>query len=358
MLWKKLFFANEYERRMWCFMFHPIVKGSYYEMGYRYGTILYKHGFRVAEQTSEKLKFGRESEKEIKRIFPEILQETQGFAEACHASYDQLSALLMSIGAFKVEPMCSVFAVANDSDVLFGRNYDFFYSFKKYSESYLTRPKDGYISLGHSDIFIGREDGVNEKGLAIAMTGIAEKTTKPGVNFPIIIRCMLDKCASVEQAIKTLSDAHLSTTSNYLLADREGSMAVVEASPERVRIRRPEDNNSFVVCTNHFVHPEMQDMEDQKERSASNWDTIPRYTAICNALKHQKRKINIESAKKILADHSGYVCSHQEKIKLGTIWSIIATLKQLQVFRAEGHPCKTKYRQDLRLNKAIQSRNS
>jgi hypothetical protein len=100
----------------------------------------------------------------------------------------------------------------------------------------------------------------------------------------------------------------------------------------------------------------MQDVEDQKERSASNWDTIPRYTTIRNALKHQKGKINIENAKEILANHSGYVCSHQEKIKLGTIWSIIVTLKQPQVFRAEGHPCRTKYRQDLRLNKAIQSR--
>lgn len=343
---------------MWCYMFHPVVKGSYYEMGYRYGTILYRHGFRVSEQTSEKVKFGRESEKEVKRAFPEILEEMQGFADACHASYEQLSAFLMSIGSFKVEPMCSAFAAANDSDIVFGRNYDFFYSFKKYTESYLTRPKDGYISLGHSDIFIGREDGINEEGLAIAMTGIAEKTIKPGVNFPIIIRCVLDKCASVEQAIKTFLDVHFSTTSSYLLADREGNMAVVEASPERVRTRRPENDNGFIVCTNHFVHPEMQDIEDQKERSASNWDTIPRYTTICNVLKHQKGKINIENGKVILANHSGYVCSHQEKIKLGTIWSIIATLKQPQVFRAEGHPCRTKYRQDLRLNKAIQARHS
>jgi predicted choloylglycine hydrolase len=355
MLWKQLFFADGYERKMWCFMFHSIVKGSYYEMGYRYGTILFKHGFKVSEQTSEKLKFGRESEKEVKRVFPEILEETQGFADACHTSYEQLSTFLMSIGAFKVEPTCSVFAAFNGSDVVFGRNYDFFYSFKKYTESYLTCPKDGYISLGHSDIFIGREDGVNEKGLAIAMTGIAEKTIKPGVNFPIIIRCVLDKCASAEQATKTFSDAHFSTTSSYLLADREGNMTVVEASPERVRVRRPENDNNFIVCTNHFVHPEMQVMEDQKERSASNWDTIPRYTTICDALKHLKGKIDVESAKKILANHSGYVCSHQEKIKLGTIWSIIATLEQPQLFRAEGHPCRTKYKQDLRLNKAIQS---
>lgn len=68
-------------------MFHPRVKGTYYEMGYEYGSVLYKHGFRVSEQSVEKLDFGRESEKEVKRVFPEILEETRGFADACLHSF-------------------------------------------------------------------------------------------------------------------------------------------------------------------------------------------------------------------------------------------------------------------------------
>lgn len=338
---------------MRCLMFHPRVKGTYYEMGYKYGSILYKHGFRVSEQSTEKLDFGRKSEKEVRRVFPEILEEIQGFAEACHASYEQLTAFILSIGAFKVEPMCSVFATFNGSDVVFGRNYDSYYSFKKYIASYLTLPEDGYGSLGHSDIFVGREDGVNEKDLAIAMTGVAEKIIKPGINFPLIIRCVLDKCANVEEGVKTLSNAHFSTTSNYLVADKEGNMAVIEASPDKVRARNPEEGDSFIVCTNHFLHPEMLEMEDQKERSGLNWDSVPRYTTIYDALKQHDGKIDVKTAQKILSNHSGYVCSHQKKIQLGTIWSIVATLKKPQIFRAEGHPCRAKYKPDLRLNKAI-----
>jgi predicted choloylglycine hydrolase len=331
-------------------MFHPRIKGTYYEMGHRYGTILYKNGFRVLELPSEKLDFGRKSEKEIKRVFPKVLEQIQGFADACHASYEQLAALILSIGAFKVEPMCSVFASFNGSDVVFGRNYDFYYSFKKYTGSYLTCPKEGYSSVGYSNVFIGRNDGVNEKGLAIAMTGIEEKIIKPGINFILAVRYVLDKCASVKEGVKTLSDAHFSTTNNYLLADKGGNMAVVEASPDRVRVRRPEEGDNFIVCTNHFLHPEMLEMENQKERC---WDSMPRYATIYNALKQQDGKIDVKTAQKILSNHSGYVCSHQQKIKLGTIWSIIATLKQFQMFRAEGHPCKAKFRQDLRLNKAL-----
>ena len=339
-------------------MFHPIVKGSYYDMGYGYGTVLYKHGFRLEEQSTEKLDFGRKSEGEIKRIFPEILEEIKGFAEACHTSYEQATALIFGVGAFKVSPMCSIFAASNGSDVIFGRNYDFFYSFKKYTESYLTCPEDGYRSLGHTDIFIGREDGINESGLAIGMTGVEGKTVKPGVSFCLALRCVLDKCANVKEGVKTLTDAHVTSADNYLLADKEGSMAVVEASPEKTRVRWLGKDDNFMVCTNHFVHTEMQDMEDQAERSRSNWDSLPRYSTISETLRQLGSKIDVKAAEKILANHSGYVCSHQNKIKLGTIWSIIASLKQPQIFRAEGHPCRTKYRQDLRLNRAMQKHRS
>ena len=332
-------------------MFHPRVKGSYYDMGYQYGTILYKHGFGVSEQTTEKLDFGRKCEKEVKRFFPEILKEIRGFADACHTSHKNLAALILSIGAFNDKPMCSAFATFNGSDVVFGRNYDFYYSLRKNTESYLTRPKEGYRSVGHSDIFVGREDGVNEKGLATAITGVREKITKPGINFPLAVRFVLDKCASVNEGVKALSDVHFSTTNNYLLADKDGNMAVVEASPQRVRVRRPEEDNSFTVCSNHFLHTEMLEMENQKERC---WDSVPRYTTIYNALKQQDGKIDVKTAQKILSNHSEYVCSHQKNIRLGTLWSVIATLKNLQIFRAEGHPCRVKYKPDTRLNKAIQ----
>jgi predicted choloylglycine hydrolase len=337
-------------------VFHPTVKGSYYDMGYRYGTVLYSHGFRVSDQSGEKLDFGRKSEIEVKRVFPNVLEEIRGFADACHTSYEQLAAFMFSIGAFKPEPMCSAFAASSGPDLLVGRNYDFYYSFKKYTESYLTCPKDGCWSLGHSDVFIGREDGVNEKGLAVAITGVADLVIKPGISFVLAVRRVLDKCANVEEAVKTLSDAHHSANMNFLLADRHSDMAVVEASANRVRVRKPEEGCNFIVCTNHFMHPEMQDMEDQKERSGLNWDSVPRYTTIYNMLKKQRGEIDVRDAQEILSNHSGYVCSHQKRIKLGTLWSVIAVLKRLQILRAEGHPCRTRYRQDPRLNKAVERR--
>jgi predicted choloylglycine hydrolase len=337
-------------------VYHPVVKGDYYEMGHGYGAVLHKHGFKIPVQTDEKLEFGRKSENEVKRVFPDILEEIKGFADACHGSYEQASAFMFGIGAFKPVPECSVFALSNASDVVFGRNYDFFYSFKKYSESYLTCPTEDYWSLGHSDVFIGREDGINEKGLAVAMTGVEGNVIKPGISFCLALRCVLDKCSTTDEAEKLLMAAHGSGACNYLLADKNAKLAVVETSPDKNRVRQPEEDSNFIVCTNHFVHPEMQDMENQQERQKSNWDTLPRYASICAAIKEKNDRINISDAQRILANHTGYVCSHQQKIGLGTIWSIVATLNEPQILRAEGHPCSAKFKPDLRLFKAMKKR--
>jgi predicted choloylglycine hydrolase len=328
-------------------MYHSRVSGTYYNMGFRYGNLLYKHGYRVPEVSSETLAFGRECEKEVKRIFPEVLDEIRGLADACHASYEHLASFVFSIGTFK-PTACSVFAVNNGLEIVFGRNYDFFYRVKRHRESFFTKPSDGYCSVGNSDIFIGREDGVNEKGLAIAMAWVAPKAVKPGIDFILLTRCVLDKCVNVKEALRILTEAHHVAANNYLLADKEGNMAVVEACPGKVRIRKPEDG--FIVCTNHFVHDEMFDMEDRKERPQ---DSVLRYTTIYKTLEKSVKRTDIKTAQRILSDHTGGVCSHKDEIQLGTLWSLIAGLKQLKIFLAEGHPCRAKYREDTRLIKVI-----
>jgi len=334
-------------------LFHPRLAGTYYEMGFKYGTILYKHGFRLQEQLSEKLSFARKCETEVNTVFPEILDEIHGFADGSHASYEHLVALILSVGAFKPPSACSVFAVSNGSYVLFGRNYDFYYRLKEHTESYLTRPLNGYCSVGNSDIFVGREDGVNEKGLAIGMTGVMPKEVKPGVNFVLLVRRILDKCDNVKDATKLLTSVDHVTANNYLVADREGNMAVVEACPHRARVREPEENAKFIVCTNQFMHSDMREMENVKERPP---DSPKRYANIYEKLQQLKGKVTVRDAWRILSDHNGLVCSHLEEIQMGTLWSIIATLNKPSIYMAEGHPCSTKYKLDTRLNRSAMRR--
>jgi predicted choloylglycine hydrolase len=176
----------------------------------------------------------------VKRIFPEVLEEISGFAQAYELPYERFAAFMFGIGAFKPQPDCSLFAAANGSGVLFGHNCDFFYSFKYYTESTLTLPENGYFSIGQSDVLIGKEDGMNEKGLAVAMTGVESPIIKPGISFCLAVRCILDKCSTTAEAVRILSEAKLTSANNFLIADKTGELAVVEASPTRLRVRKPE----------------------------------------------------------------------------------------------------------------------
>jgi len=350
---KPFILRPQHSARLGRVLFHPRLGGTYYDMGFQYGTVLFKHGFRVPEQSGDRLSFGRECEKEVKRIFPDILDEIHGFADACHASYEHLSTLILNVGAFKPSAACSVFAASTGLDILFARNYDFYYKFKEHSERYLTRPSDGYMSVADTDIFVGREDGVNEKGLAIGMNFVSPRNVRAGINFALLVRYVLDKCAAVEESVKVLTNTRHLAADNYLIADKEGQIAVVEACPDRVRVRKPGENSNFMVSTNHFVHSEMLDMENQKERPP---DSEQRYKAIHDKLQVSQGQVTLKDAQKILSDHRGFVCSHVKSIQLGTLWSMIAALKKLRVVVAEGHPCRTKYKVDTRLNKAIKGR--
>ena len=56
-------------------------------MGAKYGTTLRKHGFNLQELPNKMLTFASACEVEVKRIFPEILDEIHGFADACKIPY-------------------------------------------------------------------------------------------------------------------------------------------------------------------------------------------------------------------------------------------------------------------------------
>lgn len=100
-------------------------------------------------------------------------------------------------------------------------------------------PKNAYSSIGNSTIFIGKEDGLNEAGLAIAMSSVRVRAFKPGINWFIAVRAVLDKYSSVADATKFLLNVRFSVGNNYLLMDESGDMAVVEASPQKVMVRKP-----------------------------------------------------------------------------------------------------------------------
>ena len=153
---------------------------------------------------------------------------------------------------------CTVF-VANDAtgDVLYARNYDF-----PYAPSLLvkTKPKNGYKSISVVDMsFLGYSkehlptslssklplmvvpytpfDGMNEKGLTVAImqvpkTNLPYDPNKITLNTTAIIRLLLDKTATVDEAVAAFRKYNIYFSRDiychYLIADRSGKSVIVE----------------------------------------------------------------------------------------------------------------------------------
>lgn len=153
---------------------------------------------------------------------------------------------------------CSTFlAQTEDGDQIFGRNFDLTYSPALVVK---TKPDNGYASystvnlafLGFGetkfpDTFMNKVitlaapyaplDGINEMGVSIAVLKIADAPTrqdteKIDITTTTAIRLVLDKAATVKEAVELLSQYDMNSSAgscyHFQISDKQGSSAIVE----------------------------------------------------------------------------------------------------------------------------------
>lgn len=325
-------------------MYHPRFYGDFYNMGLKYGSLLLnKANFVLPEISKEKFEFGLQSYAHLQNFYSEVIEEIEGFAEGIKDKPENVGAFLLSLGVFNTAGQCSVFAFRNKESVLFGRNYDMLFEFKKFTESSLIAPQGKFAYISQSDVFIGRSDGINEKGLAVAMSFVNGTRIQPGVSFHFIVRRVLEECESTQQAVELIQDAHVSSANNFLIADRSGDLAVVESCPQKAMVRKPKSDENFISITNQFQLAEMKSFDD----GGVEWSkSIERYEGLERQLKGMS-SIDLDRAKEVLSDEC--VCLDLKKQGFGTIWSVVSNLNELRIERAEAKPKVKNYKPDTRL---------
>ncbi len=171
---------------------------------------------------------------------------------------------------------CSAFQIKNkNSDGhLFGRNYDF-----KFDSSAMiihNHPKNGYRSISTSALnnvmaddplsspqaFISCLtapficiDGINEKGVGIAVLTLdsgptIQNTNKPVLATTLLIRLVLDKAASTKEAIELIRNYDVYAISgrdyHFFICDNSGDAKVIEFDCH-------DKNRSLVVSESKYV---------------------------------------------------------------------------------------------------------
>lgn len=174
---------------------------------------------------------------------------------------------------------CSTISVANtDGGYLYGRNFDWQACDAMVVASY---PTDGYASISTVNLGFIKQgtgpmaamltdemltvaalyaplDGMNEKGLCVSVNMIQDGATinqnsgKPDITTTTAIRLMLDKAASVDDALALLEKYDMHASMNYMIhfaiADNSGkSVAVEYVDNEMIVIKTPILTNFYLA---------------------------------------------------------------------------------------------------------------
>ena len=316
------------------------VAGTHLEMGRQLaqaiGPLPFSGGKKGDLPTPSQLSFARRCVEAICNFHPHLLEEYEGWAKALHLEIDSLLAVL---GAGQEDSgRCSSFAIRKDGRTVVGRNYDFFYWARS---RYLiaARPEAYYATLGMNDGYLaGRLDGVNERGLFVALHGLQAQRpqrVEPGVTFLLVPRLLLETCASAEEAAMVVQEMPHLFSANYLIADPSDAF-VAEASPGLVRVREAEDH--FLATTNHFLHPDLSTLVE----SAIEENSKRRLIKMEEALRASDSDL-WELAQRLLTDHQVPMCGHVDG--LATSWSVIADLTERRVVYSMGAPCRNPYQE-------------
>lgn len=253
---------------------------------------------------------------------------------------------------------CTAFSFAEKGKVIYGRDNDLPPFLKNVCKSILYKPDGGYGFLLNTSSFINGEEGINSHGLVAAMTFVMPNLDeiKPGFNSVFLVRYILEKCRNVEEGLSSLNKLPIASSCNILLADRSGSIAVVECHPSEINILEPEKNingREFIVTVNHFVSEKMK----KYDASLGNgeFSSKQRYDNAHNALMHKMNEDEITFSRNILSGKFGFMCQYSKNSNFDTLWSSIFELNSGIVLCAEGNPSRVKYKKDERFQKYIKN---
>lgn len=206
-----------------------------------------------------------EAEARLREHMPELVDTW--LALVARTGHDPVAARLLTMWHLPLFATgCSQVVITGESPRLV-RNYDYdpnLFEGVVASTNYSGRRK----VIGTSDLLWGLVDGMNEDGLTVSLTygGLPTGPDAPaGFAVPLVVRYLLETCATVPEAIAALKRLPVAQSYNLALLDTHGAHAAVFVGPGR----EPEVSD-LRVTTNHRLgaveRPDVAGPLESKER--------------------------------------------------------------------------------------------
>lgn len=336
---------------------HVFIKGTNYEIGKKIGEIAAEFGTQPGSRGDTLL--NRIQREYIAGSYPILYERMRGIAAAFGLEVEDDHYDFSSIMMFPMRhPGCSgVFypgtCTENGHGVL-SRNYDFTTGTMEgqrpegdqmavMSRPYIFElyPEEGYssIALCAFDMVGGVLDGINEKGLVVAIFGDDDTAMRHGLHPSnsvglhelMSMRYLLDTCANVAEAKKALllaKHVYAFVPCHYLVADRSGKSFIFEFSPYR--------QSTFIIdgegpqcVTNHLVYryPKIEEFPDSVVI-----DTFDRYRILHQSITERKAfTLDEITAINSKVSNTAMAFDHPDRAPGRTLWHSLYDISELSL---------------------------
>ncbi|MFQ5945480.1 MAG: C45 family autoproteolytic acyltransferase/hydrolase [Anaerolineae bacterium] len=326
--------------------------GSQFEIGRELGARL--TGLEVPEATTAQIRFADRCRAMLAEVYPPLIERYEGMVEAGAVSERDFRGLYFGRGG-PLEVGCTQFAVLRgrsaDGRSLVGRNYDWFYGALPWREVRTVEPASGFSALTVTHHWAGSPDAVNEQGLIMLLAALPdEEPTGPGLQWHMVIDLVMETCSTVAEAAERIGSVSHLRGFNYLLADGDGDALVVEATPDGVGVREPEED--LLVATNHLPGQDWDATGRGEREVLRHRFSLERYKSAWEGLGSDGTPLNEGAAQSLLRDHTGGICRGDHAgaprrggfhTEFGTLWSLIYRQGEPRLLLAGGHPCIAAY---------------
>ena len=209
--------------------------------------------------------------------------------------------------------------------------------------------RPGFVTLVEAGLLA--KVGMNESGLGLATNALTSSRDRgqPGVPYHAVLRRVLTS-ASFEEAVDVVARSERASSANYVLGDRDGRVADLEAAPGGpamvFRIDGP------LTChANHFTGP---DRSFKDLAALDGLDSFARQESVERAIGDEGALVDAETLEAALRAHAslepgeGSVCAHGDsslarEADYVTVSAVIMDLKAGEMRLTEGNPCETPF---------------